>query len=53
MVRAAIVGLGLLPQFLLLEGTILKDSLMAGCLLSAAGILAWRPSRMWPIEAES
>lgn len=40
---AGIVALALLPMSLLLIGTILKDSLMAGCLLTAAGLLAWRP----------
>lgn len=40
---AGIVALALLPMSLVLIGTILKDSLMAGCLLTVAGLLAWRP----------
>ena len=38
----ATVAAGLLPIPLVLMGTILKDSLMAGCLLTAAGIIAQR-----------
>ena len=41
---AAIVAVALLPISLVLIGTILKDSLMAGCLLMVAGILALRPA---------
>ena len=40
----AIVAIALLPIPLVLIGTILKDSLMAGCLLMVAGILALRPA---------
>ena len=40
---AGIVALALMPMALVLVGTILKDSLMAGCLLVVAGLLAWRP----------
>ena len=40
---AGIVALALMPITLVLIGTILKDSLMAGCLLVVAGLLAWRP----------
>ena len=40
---AGIVALALMPIALVLIGTILKDSLMAGSLLVVAGLLAWRP----------
>ncbi len=36
----AVVGCGLLPMWLVLIATVLKDSLMAGCLLMAAGLIA-------------
>lgn len=38
----AIGFLGLMPIPLVLVGTVLKDSLMAGALLTAAGLIAWR-----------
>ena len=39
---AALLGIALLPVSLVVTGTILKDSLMAGALLSAAGLIAVR-----------
>jgi hypothetical protein len=47
LLAGTVVAIALLPMFVVLEGTVLKDSLMAGCLLSAAGILAWRPANGW------
>ncbi len=47
----ASVAAGLLPIPLVLMGTILKDSLMAGCLLTAAGIIAQR--QMLPVWARA
>lgn len=39
---AMVVLLAILPASLVLLGTVLKDSLMAGCLPSATGLIAWR-----------
>ena len=45
----AIAACALLPVPFLLVGTVLKDSLMAGALLLAAGLAGWaRPGRRWP-----
>ena len=45
----AIVACGLMPLAMALTGAVLKDCLMAGLLLSAAGLLAWTgPERRAP-----
>ena len=44
---ASIPIIALMPIWLVLVGTILKDSLMAGCLLMAAGLLAERNAIGW------
>ena len=41
-----LLGCGLLPLGLALTGAVFKDSLMAGALVAAAGLLAWRHSRL-------
>lgn len=45
---AAITIIALMPIWLVLVGTILKDSLMAGCLLMTSGLLAERDTIGWP-----
>ena len=45
----AIAACAVAPVPFLLIGTVLKDSLMAGALLVAAGLAGWaRPGRRWP-----
>ncbi|MDB5736746.1 MAG: hypothetical protein JWO65_414 [Sphingomonas bacterium] len=46
----ALVACALLPIPFVLIGTVLKDSLMAGALLTAAGLAAWRRPGEWPLR---
>ncbi len=46
----AILGCALLPIPFVLVGAVLKDSLMAGALLLASGLIAWRREEEWPLR---
>jgi hypothetical protein len=46
----AIVACALLPIPFVLVGAVLKDSLMAGALLLASGLIAWRRADEWPLR---
>ncbi len=46
----AIVACALLPIPFVLTGAVLKDSLMAGALLFAGGLIAWRRADEWPLR---
>jgi hypothetical protein len=47
---AAIASCALLPIPFVLTGAVLKDSLMAGTLLFASGLIAWRREDEWPLR---
>jgi hypothetical protein len=47
---AAIFACTLLPIPFVLVGAVLKDSLMAGALLLASGLIAWRREEEWPFR---
>jgi len=46
----AILACALLPIPFVLTGAVLKDSLMAGALLLASGLIAWRREEEWPLR---
>ncbi len=45
----ALLGCGMLPLGLALTGEVYKDSLMAGALVGAAGLIAWKERSRWVI----
>ena len=46
----ALLACALLPIPFVLVGAVLKDSLMAGALLLASGLIAWRREDEWPLR---
>ena len=50
LLAAAILSCALLPIPFVLTGAVLKDSLMAGALLLASGLIAWRREEEWPLR---